>query len=70
MTRTKWYGTILCLTGITLTSYNVYPLNIVFGFFGSLLWTYAGYVQKDKPLFLVEIVAVLVYLSGIVNYLL
>ena len=65
----KWSGTVLCLFGIGLTSFNIYPLNIVLSLVGSLLWTIAGVMQKDKPLFLVEFVAVLFYLSGIVNYI-
>ena len=54
----KWLGTILCLLGIALTSFNVYPLNIFLSLLGSFLWTVAGFLQKDPPLFLVEAVAV------------
>lgn len=61
----KWIGTILCLVGILLTSFNVYPLNIFFGLIGSGFWTYAGIYQNDQPLILVEAVAVLFYLLGV-----
>ena len=61
----KWTGTILCLIGIGLTSFNIYPLNIFFSLVGSALWTYAGLLQKDTPLFLVELVAVLFYIAGV-----
>lgn len=64
----KWLGTVLCLTGIALTSYNIYPLNIVLSLVGSALWTLAGFLQRDPPLILVEAVAVLIYLSGMVSY--
>jgi len=64
----KWYGTTLCLIGIALTSFNVYPLNILFGFVGSGLWTVAGYVQDDTPLVLVEAVATILYAVGLVTY--
>ena len=63
----KWLGTILCLLGIALTSYNVFPLNIVLSFVGSGLWAVAGLLQRDAPLFLVEAVAVALYFSGIIN---
>jgi hypothetical protein len=69
MNTLKWSGTILCLIGIALTSFNIYPLNIIFSVIGSGLWTYAGYLQRDRPLFLVEFVAVLFYISGLVNYI-
>jgi hypothetical protein len=65
----KWAGTILCLIGITLTSFNIYPANVVFGLVGSLLWTLAGFLQRDVPLFLVEAVAVVIYFIGMVTWL-
>lgn len=65
----KWTGTILCLIGIALTSFNVFPLNILFGLVGSGLWTYAGVLQKDIPLILVEAVAVALYLAGVISYI-
>ena len=64
----KWTGTALCLLGIALTSLNIYPLNIFIGFIGSLLWAIAGYIQDDNALLVVEAVAVLLYLAGLVNY--
>jgi hypothetical protein len=64
--KIKWSGTILCLIGIALTSFNIYPINIYLGFIGSALWAYAGYKQKDYALFLVEFVAVAMYATGIV----
>jgi len=65
----KWIGTILCLTGICLTSFNVYPLNIFLSLIGSGLWTWAGYMQKDMPLILVEAVAVILYTTGVIAWM-
>lgn len=65
----KWGGTILCLIGIALTSFNIYPVNVVISLVGSALWTVAGYLQRDTPLFLVEAVAVGIYLSGFIAWL-
>lgn len=62
----KWLGTILCLSGIALTSFNIYPVNILLSLIGSVLWTFAGWMQKDIPLFLVEIVAVIFYIAGVI----
>jgi hypothetical protein len=64
----KWSGTILCLCGIFLTSFNNYPLNIVLSIIGSTLWTIAAIIQRDTPLFLVEAVAVAFYIAGLINY--
>ena len=65
----KWIGTILCLAGIGLTSFNIYPLNIFLSLIGSALWTVAGLLQKDAPLFLVEAVAVVFYIAGVIHHL-
>ena len=65
----KWSGTTLCLIGIALTSFNIYPSNIVFGLIGSGLWTMAGILQNDAPLVLVEAVATVLYLFGIILYI-
>lgn len=69
MSLLKWSGTILCLIGIGLTSFNIYPLNIFFSLIGSALWTVAGLLQKDVPLFLVELVAVLFYIAGVIAWI-
>jgi hypothetical protein len=62
----RWSGTILCLIGIALTSLNIYPLNLLFGLVGSFLWTVQGYLYRDNALLLVEAVAVLMYLAGLI----
>lgn len=64
----KWLGTTLCLLGIALTSFNVYPLNLFFGLIGSGFWTLAGILQQDAPLVLVEFVAAVIYFIGILTY--
>lgn len=65
----KWLGTLLCLVGIGLTSFNIYPINILLSLAGSVLWTFAGWAQKDIPLFLVELVAVIFYVAGVITLL-
>ena len=52
-----------------MTSFNVYPLNLFFGLIGSGFWTLAGILQQDAPLFLVEGVAVILYLVGFISYI-
>lgn len=64
----KWLGTSLCLIGIALTSFNVYPLNLFFGLIGSGFWTLAGVLQNDAPLVLVEFVSTVLYAVGILAY--
>jgi hypothetical protein len=66
---TKWLGTISYLIGMTLTAFNIYPINIVMSTIGALLWTHAAWVTKDKPLLMLEIVTIVVYGVGFTNFL-
>lgn len=68
MKRLKWAGTILCLLGIGLTSFNIYPANIFLSLVGSALWMLAGYAQDDTPLILVEGAAVAIYVAGAIAW--
>jgi hypothetical protein len=63
----RWTGTVLCLLGIGLTSLNIFPLNLWFGFIGSGLWAWEGYRENDYALFTVEGVAVLMYFGGLIK---
>ena len=65
----KWFATCLCLFGIALTSFNIYPLNIIFSAVGSALWAWAGWKQRDNPLLIVELVAVVFYISGMISWM-
>jgi len=61
----KWLGTFLCLTGITLSAFNVFPLYLWFGLAGSGLWALVAAKTSDDPLLVVEAAAVVVYVVGI-----
>jgi len=65
----KWIATCLCLVGIALTSYNIYPMNIVLSAVGSSMWAWAGWKQRDNPLLIVEAVAVFFYASGFITWM-
>jgi len=61
----KRVGTILCIVGMFLTAFNVYPINIVFSGIGSSMWAAVGFGTRDKDLFVVEITAVAFAISGL-----
>lgn len=65
----KWIATYLCLAGIALTSFNIYPMNIVLSGVGSAMWAWAGWKQRDNPLLIVELVAVVFYISGMISWM-
>ncbi len=68
MAAIKWSGTALVLAGIGLTSANVwFPVNLWLGFLSCVLWGYAAIKMRENALLLIEIVAGLMYLAGIIN---
>jgi len=46
----KWLATFLVLFGILLTNLNIYPLNLYFHGSGVLIWTYVGFIRRDKAI--------------------
>lgn len=69
MNKLKWTGTVLCLIGMCLSAYKLFPYNIYFSCIGSALWYIVGVVKKDRPMAVVEGAAVLIMLSGIITHL-
>jgi hypothetical protein len=67
---TKWAGTIMYLIGMSLTAFNIYPINIIASTLGAILWTVAAVVNKDKALLLLEITTIAIYVIGIINFIL
>jgi len=68
MAAIKWSGTALVLAGIGLTSANIwFPLNLWLGFLSCVLWGWAAWRMQENALLLIEIVAGLMYLAGIIN---
>ena len=62
----KWAGTSTYLVGMVLTSLNIYPLNLVFGALGGILWCLVGIKAKDSALIVVEAASAGIYLFGLV----
>jgi hypothetical protein len=64
----EWFATGVLLTGITLTSFNVYPLNLYVSMAGNALWFWLGIVWDKKSLLISQAIVVCLYLSGIYKY--
>ena len=65
----KWASTVFVLSGIVLTSVNIFPLNIIIHGIGALGWTIAGYVTKDKALLTNFLLQLPIFAFGITRYL-
>lgn len=63
----KWLSTFILLTGVTLTTYNVYPMNVYVSLIGNLGWLYVALRWRDAALITIQAVIVMIYLSGMVT---
>lgn len=64
----RWSGTIFYLIGMMLTALNIFPLNLVFGAIGGIMWCIVGFKYQDKALILVEIASATIYLFGLIMW--
>jgi hypothetical protein len=53
---------------MVLTTFNVYPLNLLFGSSGALLWFLVGLRTKDHALAVVECASAVIYLFGLIMW--
>ncbi|MEK9894880.1 MAG: DUF6552 family protein [Burkholderiaceae bacterium] len=61
----KWGSTALLLVGSVLTSFNVFPFNIIFSFGGNAGWLWAGFRMKETSLWSLQLVLTAVYGAGL-----
>jgi hypothetical protein len=66
---TRWSGTGFYMVGMLLTALNVFPLNLIFGALGGLLWCLQGVKWKDRALIIVEAASAIIYLAGLIHWL-
>ena len=66
----KWSSSIFCLPGMVLISAGVYPLlQMIISLIGLAGWGIVGILWHDRALIMVNVVAVFIYTSGIVKFL-
>ncbi len=63
----EWSSTVVLITGVLLTSLNIYPANLVFNFFGNLGWFVIGFMWRKYSLIVVQTVILIIYFSGIAS---
>jgi hypothetical protein len=56
------------MIGMLLTSLNIFPLNLIFGAIGGILWCIVGFNYKDRALILVEAASAGIYLFGLIHW--
>ena len=66
----EWICTILLLTGVILTSFNIYPLNIWFLLIGNIGWVVLGILWHKISLIVMQTVITVIYVAGLLNIVL
>ena len=58
-------ATVFIIISVYLTTYNIYPANIVFQLLGCACWTYLGIIWGKWSLFLMDALFVLMDINGL-----
>jgi hypothetical protein len=61
----KWTGTVLIIIATIMRTVEYHFADMSIGLVGTMLWAYASYMEKDKPLFTVNVFIIIVLLFGI-----
>ena len=64
----KWLSTIGIIGSMLLTAFNIYPLNLYIAIPATVGWIVVSFVWKETSLIAMNIVALGIYLLGIINY--
>ena len=64
----KWSASFIILIGMALTSINLTPFNLYFHFVGVSGWLIVGFMWHDRALMVVNSVAAMIFLMGILRY--
>ena len=64
----KWVSSFIILIGMALTSINLTPFNLYFHFIGVSVWLIVGVMWHDRALMVVNSVAAMIFLMGILRY--
>ena len=63
----KWTGSVFIIISMILTASNIFPYNLYAAIPGTLLWIYVSFMWNDKSLIAINIVALTIYMLGIIN---
>ena len=64
----KWVSSIIIISGMILSSLNLYPYNLFVHVVGVTGWLWVGFLWHDRALIVVNAVAIAIFILGIGNY--
>tara|TARA_R100001594_G_scaffold149846_1_gene208874 strand:+ start:18409 stop:18630 length:222 start_codon:yes stop_codon:yes gene_type:complete len=62
----KWISSVILAIGITLTAFNIYPINLYFQIAGIVGWVMVGFTCHDKPLIFINVFGLIVLIMGVI----
>ena len=63
----SWAANIITIVGVTLTSFDVYPLNLAILSLACVFWVITGLLWKKPELWTLNALICVIYLYGLVR---
>jgi ABC-type siderophore export system fused ATPase/permease subunit len=63
----EWASTGFLLTGVALTSFNIYPMNIYLSLIGNVGWLFVSLAWRKWSIITVQFVIVMIYIVGMIR---
>ena len=63
----SWLANIITIVGVTLTSFDVYPLNIAILALACVFWVITGLLWKKPELWTLNAIILFIYLYGLIR---
>ena len=61
----SWLANIISVVGVTLTSFDIYPLNIIILALAGVFWVITGLLWKKPELWTLNALICVIYLYGL-----
>ena len=65
--KIKWLGAVFILVSPVMAYFQMIPLNFLILSFGIAIWAWVGYKTKDRPMFMLNVVSVILNLLAYIN---
>ena len=63
----SWTANIITIVGVTLTSFDIYPLNIIILSLAGVFWVITGLLWKKPELWTLNALICVIYLYGLIR---
>ena len=64
----EWSATAVLIIAVSLTSFNIYPLNIFISILSNIMWAVLAIWWRKISLLSIQIFLTIIYLAGLYKY--